>query len=990
MKIFRKKLWRTLSVVFFTLTIIFLVISEVANTYAAAINSVLKTSTSKAVEIESEDGEEIDTNYFPSDYATSDEISAYGRAVSEEVEAEGLVLLKNENNALPLSSGDSVSTVLQTAYDFSYGSSGSGAIDASKYADLKTALEGVGLNVNSTLWDFYAANPSAQEMVTNRSGTPIYKVNALSWSEYSTAAQSSISSTGGTAIAVVGRLSGEGNDLTTVGSDGYDGSYLSLTEDEISVLAELTTLKNSGKLDNIVVIINTASAMETSFLQDDWTVEVNGTSYTVDVDACMWVGNVGIGGIYAVADALVGEVNPSGRLTDTYVNDNFSSPAMASWILQNSSTGRFSTTYENSSSLNDNQKYYGVYVEGIYVGYRYYETRYEDVVLGTSNAGGYDYSSTVSRPFGYGLSYTEFEYSNYTVTENSDGGYEVSVTVKNVGDVAGKEVVQIYLQKPYTEYDIEKSIEKSSVELVGFAKTDKLEKGESQTVTVTVDRENLKTYDANGYETYILEAGDYYLVTGTDAHDALNNILALKGKTTADGMDYDGNSALAALIGEDITLDVTTYSISETGTKITNQLDDSDINKYEGSSDTVSYVSRSNWTGTFPVAKITLTATDQMISDLASDKDIEEDATATMPTYGEDNGLTLISLRGLDYDDDAWDQLLNQMTWEEQQELVCVACYGTVTATSVGLPETNASDGPTGVVDSADNISFPSEGVWAASFNTEIIQKVGDALAEDARNAGMTGMYLPGVNIHRTPFGGRTHEYFSEDPYLSGVAVEYEIKGVQAKGVIPYVKHYAFNDEEDNRIGVGIWLNEQSAREIYLKPFEYAVSPSYGNAHGLMSSFNRSGCIWTSANYSLMTTILRGEFGFDGVVITDMALNQETYMTHDAFAAGTDLWLTTNSSSLFATKYASSTTFRNYVRESVHRYLYVTCNYSAVMNGVSSNTVFVKVMTWWQIALLAAIIAFFVLALVAVVLTVVSYLLPVLPEKAKKLNAKNE
>ncbi len=957
-------------------TIVFLVVSEVANTYAAALNSFFKTSTSKPVEKEST-GEEEDTDYFPSDYSSSAEISAYGKAVSEEVEAEGLVLLKNENAALPLSSGDSVSAVLQTAYNFSYGSSGSGAIDSSRYTDFKTALEQVGLNVNSVLWDFYAANPSEQEMVTNRAGNPIYKVNALSWNEYSSAAQNSVSSTGGTAIAVVGRLSGEGNDLTTVGSDGYDGSYLSLTEEEISVLAELTKLKKSEKIDNIVVIINTASAINTAFLQQDWTVEVNGASYTVDVDACMWVGNVGIGGIYAVADALVGEVNPSGRLTDTYVNDNFSSPAMASWMLQNESSGRFAATYLNSSALNGNQKYYGVYVEGIYVGYRYYETRYEDYVLGNDNVGDYDYSATVSRSFGYGLSYTDFEYSDYSVEENEDGDYEVSVKVTNTGKSEGKETVQVYLQKPYTEYDVRNGVEKASVELVGFKKTDVIEKGDYRIVTVTVERENLKTYDANGYETYILEEGDYYLAVGTSAHDALNNMLAYKGRTKADdGMDYDGNSALAAKIGEDIRLDYTLYSVSETGTAITNRLDDSDINKYEGSTDTVKYVSRSDWAGTFPTEKITLTATATMIEDLASNKDIEEDPSASMPIYGAENGLTLAMLRGYDYDYEAWERLLDQMTWKEQEELVCVACYGTALVPSVGLPETSAEDGPTGVVSSEENISFPSEGIWAATFNTELIQKVGDALAEDARNAGNTAMYLPGINIHRTPYGGRTHEYFSEDPCLSAVAAEYEIKGVQSKGVTPYVKHYAFNDEEDNRIGVGKWLNEQSARELYLKPFGYAVSPSHGNAHGVMSSFNRSGCIWTSADYNLMTVILRDEFGFDGVVITDMALNQETYMTHDAFAAGTDLWLTSKSSSLFASKYSSSTTFRNYVRESVHRYLYVICNYSAAMNGVSSNTEFVKIMTWWQIVLLTLIITFFVLSLAAVAFTVVSYLKP--------------
>lgn len=970
-----KRLWRTLAVVFLAVAIFFTAVMEVAFAFTPALNYFFGTSSYKTVQ-KGETSE--NSTYFESDYDSSEEIAAYGKAVSEEVEAEGLVLMKNKNNALPLSKGDKVSTVLQTAAGFSYGSSGSGAIDASKYTDFKTALEGAGLSVNQTLWDFYLQNPSEQELKYDRNGTPIYKVNALDWSEYSSAAKNSITSTGGTAIVVVSRLGGEGDDLTTKNSDGYDGSYLSLTKEEIGVMSELTKLKKEGKLENIVVVINTAQIMETAFLDDNWTTTIDGTSYTIDVDACMWVGNVGIGGIFAVADALVGTVNPSGKLPDTYVKDNFSSPAMASWALQNT-YGTFSGTY-SGGSLSDTQKYYGVYVEGIYVGYRYYETRYEDVVLGRANAGDYEYSDAVSRPFGYGLSYTTFEYSDYTVAENEDGDYEVSVTVTNTGDVAGKEVVQIYLQKPYTEYDIETGVEKSSVELVGYDKTEMLDPGEPETVTITVEKENFKTYDSYGYETYILEEGDYYLATGTSSHDALNNILAAKGKTTEDGMDYNGNAELAVKVGdgitgEKITLDYTTYAVSsETREKITNRLDSSDINEYEGrGNNSVTYVSRSDWEGTFPEKAITLAVTSQMSADLVNGKDFEEEAGMTKPVYGASNGLTLIMLRGEEYDADEWDALLDQMTWAEQVKLVSSAAYGTAGAKSISLPEIDAEDGPTAVVSSKNSISFPSEGIWAATFNDELIQKVGDALAEDARNVGVTSLYVPGVNIHRTAFGGRAHEYFSEDPYLSATAVVSEIKGLQAKGVIPFVKHYAFNDQEDNRIGVGIWLNEQSAREIYLKPFEYAVAPSRGNAHGVMSSFNRAGCIWTSASEVLMEDILRGEFGFDGVVLTDMASGQNAYMTYDSFLYGTDLFLDPNGSETSLDAYAYSNTFRNSIRESVHRYLYVVANYSAAMNGYDSNTRVIEVLTWWQITLISVVTTFFALGAAAIVLSAVAY-----------------
>ncbi len=946
----KKKLWRTLMVTFLTLAIIFTMVGQLANTYAPALNYALKTSSYKLVE---SDDEQESSEYFARDYLTDKDVTAYGKSVSEKIEAEGLVLLKNQNSALPLSRGTPVSTVLQTAYSFSYGSSGSGAIDASKYSDLKTALENVDLTVNATLWDFYAANPSQQAITYSRKGDPVYKVNALAWDSYTDEVKNSIAAAGGTAIVVVGRLGGEGADVSAAKSDGYDGSYLSLTAEEIEILAELTQMKQAGQLDSIVVLINTALIFETAFLDENWTVEVNGSAFTIDVDACLWVGNVGMGGIDAVAKALVGDVVPSGHLTDTYVKDNFSSPAMASWVKANSA-GTFSAKYENSDQLSsDAQKRYGVYVEGIYVGYRYYETRYEDMVLGRANTGDFDYSAVVSRPFGYGLSYTTFAYRDYTVTESEDG-WQISVTVVNTGDAAGKEVVQVYLQKPYTEYDKSHGIEKASVELAAFGKTEVLAPGESQTVTLSVSREQLKTYDANGYRTYILEPGEYYLAVGMTAHDALNNILALKGKTVADGMDANGDAAFAVQIGKDIVLDTTTYAVSsETGAEITNQLDFADINRYEGRGDnSVTYVSRSDWAGTFPTAAVALTVTEQMIADLASTKAIPDGDSADMPSYGASNGLSLIMLRGADYDDALWDDLLDQMTWNEQAELVMLAGYGSKGVSSIALPEIKAQDGPTGVVDSAEDVSFPSESIWAASFNTSLIEKVGDALAEDALNAGVTGMYLPGVNLHRTPFGGRAHEYFSEDPYLSGIAVSSEIQGLQAKGVIPYVKHYVFNDQEDSRIGIGIWLNEQSARELYLLPFEYAVAPSKGNAHGVMSSFNRAGCIWTSASSALMETILRGEFGFDGVVLTDMALGQNAYMSYDSFVYGTDLFLDPSGAKTQFNSYASSTVFRQSVRQAIHRYLYTIVNHSAAMNGFSAASEIVSVMPWWQLLIL--------------------------------------
>jgi len=984
-KLFSKKIWRPIGVTFLSLGTVFSIGLAVVTENESTINSALGTTSSKVVG--GDDGAEY--TYYESAYSKYSDLSADFRQTCQDVEAEGLVLLKNENNALPLASGDKVSCLLQNSVNLNYGSSGSGKIDSTKYSDLKTALEGEGLSVNETLWNFYKTDSNAtstaytQRQVKNIDKTYTYKINTLPWSKYSDDAKNSITTTGGTALFVIGRLGGEGSDVDATNSDGVDGSYLSLSREETEILEEMTKLKKSGKIKNIVVLLNSAAAFRTDFLDD--------ADGSIDVDACMWIGNVGITGANAVAQALTGKVNPSGRLVDTYVKDNFASPAMVTWV--NTANGHFSQAYSgDTSGLNTNQLYYGVYAEGIYVGYRYFETRYEDVVLGTSNVGSYDYDSVVSRPFGYGLSYTTFSYSDYTVTKNSEGNYDISVTVSNTGDVAGKEVVQIYLQKPYTSYDVANGVEKASVELVGFAKTSSLAADASETVKITVDAEEFKTYDSNGYKTYILEAGDYYLAAGSNAHDALNNILAAKGKTTADGMDANGNSALTQKI-DDIALDTDTYSKTtdskgETVT-ITNQLDFADINKYENRGDnSVTYVSRSNWSGTFPTGAITLTVNDKMKADMATNIKVESDETYTMPKYGQEAKYSLIQLRSteeetISYDDERWEELLDQMTFEEQSELVTAGIYGTVGIESVVLPASGAGDGPTGMSNSQDSLSMPSECIWAASFNTELIERVGEMLAEDALSTGRQGMYLPGVNIHRTPFGGRAHEYFAEDPYLSGVAVATEIAGVQSKGVTPYVKHYVFNDEEDNRNGVGIWLNEQSAREIYLKPFEFAVSPEKGNSHGLMSSFNRAGCVWTSASSALMETILRDEFGFDGFVITDMAeSNGAGYMSYyDGYMNGTDLWMG-NATSLDA--YKNDAAFCTKIRESCHRILYVFANYSAVMNGVSPNTRVKSVTPWWKALIITMEAVTFTVGGVAGAMLIGSYVVTAISDKKER------
>lgn len=701
----------------------------------------------------------------------------------------------------------------------------------------------------------------------------------------------------------------------------------------------------------------------------------------------MWVGNVGKTGIYAVAQAIAGSIVPSGRLSDTYVYDNFSSPAMASWGANSSK--RFAQQYTNysSSGLNDGSKsYYGVYVEGIYVGYRYYETRYEDVVLGTPNVGDYDYSEIVAYPFGYGLSYADFEYELLDVEENSDS-YTVSVEVFNRSDsYDGKEVVQVYLQKPYGGYD---EVETASVELVGYAKTEVIPHGESATVSIEVSKESLLTYDVNannGSGGYVLEAGNYYFSVGKDSHDALNNILAVKAETLEVDqslMTVAGNKDLVSTWSLQNRDEISYAASKETGNLITNQLDFVDINRYENRGDNgVTYVSRSDWEGTFPTESIKLSLTDGMIEDLESHKELPTETTEEMPTYGANNGISLAMMRSteenpIDYDAVVWDDLLDQMTYEQQSLFLTNAAFTTgALSDPINKRATTDNDGATGVVGSVTGTAFPSEGIWASTFNVELIQRLGEIFAEDALANNTQILYATGINIHRTPFGGRSHEYFSEDPFLTGMSVSYEVIGIQSKGVIPTLKHFVFNDQEDQRSGISTWLNEQSAREIYLKPFEMAMRPSGANAHAIMTSFNRAGVIWTSASSELMINIIRNEWGFDGYSITDMANTFASYMTFDdGIMNGTDLFLGAGDEYSLS-DYAYSIPFRLRVREACHRVLYVIANYSASMNGLKATTKVILITPWWQVALYSTIGVFAVLTAAGVVFWTLTYVLP--------------
>ena len=961
--------WTALSVLFATFLVIFVAGYTIAYSYEALINANLGLKNYR--EVDSGDASE-NTEYFTAKFTTAEAIHANSEAVSEEVEAEGLVLLKN-NGVLPLQAdGLKVSLFgtgsvnINNSVQGMRGGVGGAQDSAGGLPTLRDVLEEQKIAVNPVLWDFYrtgaASGYGGEKRLNAANNIQTYYINEAPWRIYDGSVRASFADYSDAAIVVFSRDDTEGADLNAFGSDGENGNYLALSPEEKELLVELTKLKVAGTFDSIIVLLNEAPALQLDFLQNE----------NIDVDACLWIGNTGMSGIRAVAKALTGAVVPSGRLSDTFVYDNLSSPAMAAWALNANMV--FSAAY-HAPELNNTQDFYGVYNEGIYIGYRYYETRYADVVEGRNNAGIYDYDETVAFPFGSGLSYTEFAYSDFAVAEGADGKtYEVSLTVTNTGDTySGKEVVQVYLQKPYTDYAIANGMEVAAIELCGFAKTGVLAPGASERVTITVEKADFASYDTYGAETYILDAGEYYLAAGKNAHDALNNVLAAKGYSKADGMTADGDAALVftTTVEEQ---DLTTYSVSgETGVPITNRLGFADPNRNVGAaSNLVTYTSRNDWVGTWPTEAITLTITPEFLEELKSD--IEPASAGELPVFGQENGLTLIMLRGKSYDDPDWDKLLNEMSYEDMNTLLTTAFCITARVASVAKPQTNEMDGPTYCKEGQTGSRFPCEGIWSSTYNTEMLYKVGEALANDCLFVGYNGMWIPGINMHRTPYGGRAHEYFSEDPYLTGISVQAEIEGIQAYGVIAYPKHFAFNDQEANRNGVGIWLNEQAAREIILRPWKYACSESRGNAHGVMSSFNRIGNMWTSASDDLVNGILRGEFGFNGIIITDMAdANGTVYMSCvDGIVAGTDIWLSSGKDHSFMA-YRNNATVVNAMREASKRVMYNVVNYSAVMNGYSAGTKIVRVFTWWEIAIISALAVSALLTAFSVIKLILAY-----------------
>ena len=938
-------LWKVLTI----LCAIVMVISVPLTVLAAKFDNTMAARFGGSFwELENED---TNAQYYTSDFNSAEEMVNYGLALTQQVEAEGVALLMNNNNARPLAADAKVSTFSSSSVNLVYGGTGSGNIDASTADTLRTALEKVGVTVNPTLWDFYTTG-AGKDYARSKSGTVATdsEVTAeVPWNVYTDEVKNSVAQYGDAAIVTLSRVGGEGADLAY-----GDVNYLALDENEKAMLQNVAEMKKNGTVKKTILLINSANALQVDFLKNN----------EYDIDAALWIGDVGISGINAVAEILTGKVNPSGSLVDTYCYDNFSAPAMWNFTP---------TTYEGyveGGDVSAKAKSYMIYQEGIYVGYKYYETRYEDFVTGSGNAGDYAYGDIVAYPFGYGLSYTSYDISDMKVNYNAaDDTYTVTVKVTNTGDMAGKKTVQVYVQSPYTDYDKENGVEKSAVSLVGFGKTGMIEPGASETLSMTVNKRDIASYDTYGAGTYILDAGDYYFTAATDAHNAVNNILAAKGYTvesTNGKMTADGNADLTYTWTEDA-LDTTTYATSENGTAITNQLSNADPNLYEGIEETVTWLSRSDWNGTLPTETVKLALTELLKKDL---KDIRYDPadyeSVDMPTLGAKNGVKLYDMIGLDYNDPKWDELLDQMTFDEMNSLIGDAFHWTMPVKSVEAPGTRDENGPQGLTAAltggASAMCYTSEDVMAATFNVDLINEVGRCIGEDCLAMGYSGLYGPGINMHRTAYCGRNFEYYSEDPFVAGTICAAEVQGIQSKGVYVYLKHVALNDSETSRRGVNTWLNEQTAREIYLEVADKAITD--GGAWSVMTGFNRWGATWCGANANLLTGFLRGELGMRGMCITDFSGSSQYMDLVDGLIAGSDIW-DSPMPKIHTTKaanYENDAYIVTQMRNAMHHILYTVVNSNA-MNGWASTDTLKTITPWWQTAIYALIAVLAVLTI---------------------------
>lgn len=933
----------------------------------------------------------LDLGYYKSDFENTDDLQSAQKKLVSQISEEGIVLLQNDG-ILPLAKSEKINFFSHSSVDFVYGGTGSGTADTEKCVTLKQAFENEGYTVNKELWDFYLnGNGSSYKRGEGAIG---YGDRGEDWSINECPIsvikkQNGLESTfDGTAVFVISRTGGEGRDLargmynyTDIDEDKAK-HYLEPDSVELGVIDYI-----NEKFDNVIVIINTNNAFELGWVKN----------YS-NIKAVLSVPGPGLTGLTALADIFSGDVNPSGHLVDTWVADNFSSPAM-----QNMGDFQF------TNGGNETSYYYVMYAEDIYVGYKYYETRYEDVILNSGNADSivgtyaseksWNYDEEVVYPFGYGESYTAFEWSDFRVDQpDSEGNITVSLTVKNAGEVySGKDIVQIYFQSPYTDYDKINGIEKSAVNLCAYAKTKLLSPNEQQELCVTFNISSMKSYDACEAKTYIMEEGTYYITAASDSHEAIKNILRKKG------CDTDGN---AKFVGEYVQKSFDSSSYSVDSQLVTNCFDHAE---FEDKITKTVHLTRNDWQNSYPKTyydklgsvssfgerandgnsgkQYMLEITSERLNSLKSTDSLSpiDDSTLQRPTLNADKQLELIQLRGRGFDDENWDKLLSQLTETNLGKLIAASGYETPTVNSIGKPRAVDLDGPAGLNNLSGHesigMTYPCELLIACTWNQDIAEEMGKYVAEDglwATSLGsdrlVNGWYAPAVNIHRTPFGGRNFEYYSEDGFLSGTMASAALKGAASKGMYSFVKHFALNDQENHRSkknnGIATYANEQTIREIYLVPFEMCVKSGThtinyykteedGNVVSLtsdvpvcmaiMSSYNRIGDVWAGGNYNLLTSVCRNEWGFNGFILTDY--DDGGYMnTAQMLRAGGDAKL--NQLGNYSSAIKNSAADAYYSVKAAKHILYCVVNSNA-MNNIWIGSKVVEGFAYYKLILFA-------------------------------------
>ena len=786
----------------------------------------------------------------------SDETNEEAAEVAEEIMEDGIVLLKNES-LLPLNETKKLNIFGWESINPAYGGAGSGGInDLYDIVSLNQGLENAGFSINQELVDFYnnygADNPemSIQKQSWTLPEPPV--------DTYSDELIKSAKEYSDVAVVVLSRKAGEGhNDIPMDvrkaaydnNSDEYDDfpegeHYLQLSQTERDMVDMVCS-----NFDNVIVVYNGANQFELGFADE-----------YPQIKSVVWCPGTGNVGFNALGKVFSGEVNPSGKTPDTFIYDMTTAP----W-WNNAEKTEYTNLADmavegmNAGTAQVYAPAFTNYVEGIYVGYKYYETAVQE--------GAIDYDKTVQYPFGYGLSYTEFE-QKMGELEEKDGQISVDVEVTNTGDVAGKDVVEVYYKPPYTNG----GIEKSSANLIEFAKTDLLQPGESQIVTVTFSIEDMASYDENNAKAYVLEKGDYVISINSDSHTVLDQ------KTyTAD---------------KDVVYKEENKRASD---------DTAATNVFEDAKGDVTYLSRANHFANYEEATAA-PASAELGEPYVSEYHLNSNFDKTtylndedvMPTTGADNGLTLADMRDADYDDPRWEKLLDQLTVDEMANMIAMAGYQTAAMDSVGKVATLDFDGPAAINNNftgVGSIGFPIEVVVASTWNKELAQAWGECMGKISQEMGAEGWYAPGMNTHRTAFGARNYEYFSEDGVLAGNMGAKAVEGAKKYGVYSYIKHFALY--EGNAKMVSVWSNEQAIREIYLKPFE--ISVKQGGANAVMVSWSFLGDKWTGENSNLMNTVLRDEWGFRGMALTDFFRNNgHGFMNADAaLANGVDAMLST-------------------------------------------------------------------------------------------------